>query len=133
MPSSSGVALEVAVGPSSSVRRGEGIGTSASRRKWILAVAILIRTSKRYQLVRGGRRGAWSTRSALEGIVARIGHHTGGIPTGSWLLGDVCPLVVRMMWRRPGPGRAIGVVVVAVQTFGVDGLRSSPSRPRFVL
>ena len=133
MPSSSGVAFEVAVGPSASMGRGEGVRASASWRKWILAVAILIGASKRYQLIGRGRRDAWSTRPALEGVVARIGHHTGGIPAGGWLLRDVCPLVVRMMWRRPGPGRGIGVVVVAVQTVGMNGLRPSPSRPRFVL
>jgi len=69
----------------------------------------------------------------LKGIQARIRDHAWRIATGSGLLGNVRPLGMRVVRRRPRPSGPEGVVVVvAVQAFGVDGLGPSPSRPGFV-
>jgi hypothetical protein len=124
------MALEVAVGSSASVRRCEGVGACTSWREWVRIVSILVGApTEGYQLIGHGR---LSTRTALEGIVARIGHHTRRIATWGRLLRNVGPLVVRVVWRGPRPWRAIGVVVVALQLFRMVGLRPPPSRPRIV-
>lgn len=127
------MAFKVAIGPSTSVRRGKGVGTSTTWRKWVLVVSVLLvgAATKRHQLIRRGGWTAW-TAGALEGVEAWVGHHAGRIATRRRLLGNVSPLVVRVVWRGPRPWRAIGVIVVAVQTFRMDGLRPSPPRPRVV-
>lgn len=121
VPSMSTMPVKVAIGTTACSWRGKRIRSSRGKR--VLAVPIRLRTAKGHQLV-GGRR--WTS---LKWIVPWIRHHARSISTGRGLVGNVRPLSAWMVRRLTRPGRIARVVVVAVQTVRVVGLRPSPTRP----
>ncbi|PSN65029.1 hypothetical protein BS50DRAFT_49864 [Corynespora cassiicola Philippines] len=91
-------------------RRGKGVAAGGEGVLMVVGVG----ASKGHHLV--------ASHGSTHGVVARVGHHTGGISTGRGLVRDVSPLWAGVVLGLAPSRWECGVVVGLVQTVRVDGL-----------